>query len=228
MISTLRKLKSLMPNQPMSLPILRGPFRGGRFHGNPRVSLRKTLGLYESELNPWLAAAVRKADIVIDVGANDGYFTFGTAAAMRRLGRAVKVIAIEPLAYHVDQLEAGRTRGGFSTDEVTIVAKQAGAISTSIAVTLNSFLDSSAEGLRPLIKIDVEGAELEVLEGATAWLSSHAMLLIEVHAAEFLVEIPRRLAPIVGPLERVDQKALPLIGGEQRDASNWWLLSRLE
>jgi hypothetical protein len=53
------------------------------------------------------------------------------------------------------------------------------------------------------------------------------MLLIEVHKAEYLEEIARRLVAVVGPLDRVDQKALPLLGREQRDEANWWLLSRL-
>ncbi len=71
------------------------------------------------------------------------------------------------------------------------------------------------------------GAEIEVLEGASRWLSPRTMLLIEVHQAAYLEEIPRRLAGSGVALDRVDQRALPVLGREQRDEANWWLLSRL-
>ena len=65
----------------------RGPFRGACIVINPRDSLRKILGVYEHELNPWLEQALRRVTRVLDVGANDGYFTFGCAAAFQRLGK---------------------------------------------------------------------------------------------------------------------------------------------
>lgn len=72
-----------------------------------------------------------------------------------------------------------------------------------------------------------EGAEVDVLDGASRWLSPQTLLLIEVHKAEYLDEIPRRLCASVGSLDRVDQKARPLLGREARDEANWWLVSRL-
>jgi hypothetical protein len=216
-----------MPNAPVMLPILRGPLRGGRFYANPRSSLRKVIGLYEAELNPWLTDAVNRADIVLDVGANDGYFTLGCAAAMRRLRKPVRVIAFEPSIEHVRQLETARERGGFTHEEIRIVAQLVGRSAGTDTVTLDSFNDDLSPGGCALLKIDVEGAEIDVLEGATRWLSSHIMLLVEVHKAEFLEEIPRRLMAIVGPLDRLEQKPLPLLGREQRDEANWWLVSRL-
>lgn len=219
--------KSALPNAQVSLPILRGPLRGGRFYANPRVSMRKVMGLYEADLNPWLRKALQRADIVVDVGANDGYFTFGCAAAMRRQGRTVRVIAFEPLDLHVDQLEIARVNGGFTADEIKIVPKLVGSSNSSEMVTLDSFAVGASAAVCPLIKIDVEGAEMDVLEGAARWLSPRSMLLIEVHREEFLTEIPRRLHNAVGPLDRVDQNALPLLGREHRDAATWWPLSRL-
>ena len=66
----------------------------------PRNSVRKILGLYERELNMWLELALQKVTRVLDVGANDGYFTFGCAAVFRRLGKAGEIIAFEPQARH--------------------------------------------------------------------------------------------------------------------------------
>src|SRR5947209_10076602 len=94
-------LKWLLPNRPVAMKIWRGPFRGARIVMNPRHSLRKVFGLYEHELNPWLEKALNRVNGVIDVGANDGYFTFGCAAAFRRLGKAGRIIAIECQDQHI-------------------------------------------------------------------------------------------------------------------------------
>jgi hypothetical protein len=220
-------VKMLLPEGPVSLPIVRGPFRGGRFYSSPRVALRKVFGLYETALNPWVAEALKRTDLVLDVGANDGYFTFGCAAAMKREGKPVRILSFEPLSSHVRQLEIARGQGGFTEAEIEVVPKQAGRAAGPDIVTLDMFADQYADARAPLIKIDVEGAEIDVLEGASRWLSPRTMLLIEVHKAEYLTEIPRRLARFVGTLDRVDQKGLPVLGREQRDVANWWLLSRL-
>ena len=221
-----RAKDAVLPASPMSLPILRGPLRGGRFYASPRVSLRKVLGLYESELNPWLSQAMQKTDFVFDVGANDGYFTFGCAAAMKRHGKPVRIIGFEPLVEHQQQLETARAQAGLTEAEMRIVPKLVGRADGPGIVTLDSFAELAATVNAPLIKIDVEGAEIDVLVGASRWLSRNCLLLIEVHNAAFLDEIPRRWEAVVGPLDRVDQKALPLLGREQRIAENWWLVSR--
>ena len=226
MASLISLVKSLLPEGPVSLPIVRGPFRGGRFYSSPRVSLRKVFGLYESELNPGVAEALKRTDLVLDVGANDGYFTFGCAAAMKRRGKAVRIISFEPLSNHVRQLEIARSQAGFTISEIEIVPKLVGRKAGPDMVMLDMFAENLSNARAPLIKIDVEGAEIDVLDGASRWLSPRVMLVIEVHKAEYLDEIPRRLAASVGPLDRVDQIALPLLGREQRDAANWWLLSR--
>ncbi len=227
MASLISLMKTLLPERPVSLPIIRGPFRGGRFYSNPRVSLRKVFGLYEAELNEWIAVASKRADLILDVGANDGYFTFGCAAAMKRQGKTVRIVSFEPLSHHFGQLEIARSRAGFTAAEIEIVPKLVGRAAGPNMVTLDMYADQYGGAHAPLIKIDVEGAEIEVLEGASRWLSPRTMLLIEVHQAAYLEEIPRRLAGSGVALDRVDQRALPVLGREQRDEANWWLLSRL-
>jgi hypothetical protein len=227
MASLISLVKTLLPERSVSLPIVRGPFRGGRFYSSPRVSLRKVFGLYEAELNPWVTKALKRMDLVLDVGANDGYFTFGCAAAVKRQGKVVRIISFEPLSNHVRQLEIARSRAGFTTSEIEVVPKLVGRAAGPDMVTLDMFAHRCAGAHAPLIKIDVEGAEIDVLDGASRWLSPRTMLLIEVHKAEYLEEIPRRLAESGVALDRVDQKALPVLGRERRDEANWWLLSRL-
>jgi len=189
--------------------------------------MRKVLGLYEAELNPWLAQALNRADLVVDVGANDGYFTFGCASAMRQQGRPVKILAFEPIAAHVQQLRRAQSHGNYTEDEIAIVSKRVGRVDDYDHVTLDAFSELRAASKAPLLKIDVEGAELDVLEGAFTWLSPDTLLVIEVHKLEYLDEIAQRFAPLVGALDRIDQQPLPVLGREMRDAANWWLVSRL-
>jgi hypothetical protein len=97
-------LGSFLPDHPVATCILRGPFRGARVTINPPYSLRKVFGLYEHELNAWLETALWRVNRVLDVGANDGHFTFGCASAFRRLGKPGEIIAFEPQARHVAAL----------------------------------------------------------------------------------------------------------------------------
>src|SRR5215213_9015124 len=97
-------VKGLLPNKPVPTRIWRGPFRGARIVMNPRESLRKILGLYEHELNGWLEDALQRVTRVLDVGANDGYFSFGCAAAFRRLGKNGTITGFEPQEMHLRTL----------------------------------------------------------------------------------------------------------------------------
>ena len=217
-------LKSVLPNRPMPLRIWRGPLRGGRAVMNPRNSLRKVLGLYEHELNDWLESALRLTNQVIDVGANDGYFTFGCAAAFRRLGKKSEIVAFEPETEHIHSLSDSLQSQPPGLVEFTLIHKFAGALDTADSKTLDSL---PHDRTNTLIKIDVEGAEEEVLAGAATWLRQSNYFLIEVHKPEFLSTIPRLFASHSLHLDQINQRPLKLIGRELRDEQNWWLVSRL-
>lgn len=59
--------------------IIGGPFRGARMMLKLACSKRKILGVYEHMLNPWLRRVLPSVQVVWDIGANDGYFTYGCA-----------------------------------------------------------------------------------------------------------------------------------------------------
>ena len=205
----------------MPLRIWRGPFRGASVVMNPRHSMRKVLGVYEHELNAWLDAALPRVSRVIDVGANDGYFTFGCAAAFRRLGRAAEIIAIEAQQQHIDQLRSSAQQ--HRDIGVTLVHAYAGAACGEGVVTLDSLETNDHE--RTLIKIDVEGAEEEVIAGAQRWLHPSNQFLIEVHAEAILPRLIAAFAAKGLTLARIDQRPLWWLGRETRELGNWWLVS---
>ena len=223
-------LKSILPNRPVPMRIWRGPLRGGRAVMNPRNSMRKVLGLYEHELNEWLECVLRLTDRVVDVGANDGYFTFGCAAAFQRLQQKSEIIAFEPETTHFRSLSDSLRSQPHGLVDFTLIQSFVAAEETTNSKTLNNIrckLRSPHDRDHTLIKIDVEGAEEDVLAGATSWIRKTNYFLIEVHQQSFLESIPRLFRGHDLILDQVNQRPLKLIGREVRDEQNWWLVSRL-
>ncbi|HWN97244.1 MAG TPA: FkbM family methyltransferase [Methylomirabilota bacterium] len=210
----------------MPTRVWRGPFRGARIVMNPRHSLRKVFGLYEHELNGWLEVAFGRIDRVIDVGANDGYFTFGCVAALRRHGRRGKIVAFEPEKRPVQELRESLRAQKENAAQVEIVQAFVGREVKPDMTTLDA-LGSEWPRTNTLIKVDVEGAELEVIAGAQSWLHASNAFVIEVHHRSFLKPLQNTFSQHGLRLNQVNQRALPLLGRENRDEENWWLVSDL-
>ena len=221
----LNQLKRLLPDHAVPMRVWRGPFRGARVVMNPRASLRKAFGLYEHELNGWLDRALSRVSRVLDVGANDGYFTLGSAAAFRRLGIAGDLVSFEPQARYVDQLtaaiQAQRPSAMRFTVVPTMVGRQVGPGST----TLDAW--PAVDRTNTLIKIDVEGGELDVITGGLSWVADSNLFVIEVHHEQYLAELVAIFRERGQALVQVNQRPLPILGSDTREATNWWLVSDL-
>ena len=190
-------LKSLLPDHPILVRVWRGPLRGARVVMNPRNSLRKVLGLYEHEINGWLEVALGRVTRVVDVGANDGYFTFGCAAAFRRFGKSGEIIAFEPEARHFATLERSIHEQTKSTVPITLVQKLVGGETKPGMTKLDAItwtVGDTNDRTNTLLKIDVEGAEEEVLAGGCTGLNSSNCFLIQVHKQPYLESITRLFA----------------------------------
>jgi methyltransferase FkbM-like protein len=221
-------LRWLLPDRRIACPVLMGPFRGARIFMNPRNSLRKIMGAYEHELNPWLHAVLARVDGVYDVGANDGYFTFGCLAAFRRRGRAGSVFAFEPQEEAFRGLSATATRYCPRGSRLELVRGWVGDGRTADTMTLDDWVHSvcpTPPTTNVLIKVDVEGAELQVLRGAQSLIRPENQFLIEVHSAALLRAVSEFFAQRSLPLVQINQKALPILGRENRDVDNWWLVT---
>lgn len=218
-------IKRLLPNHDVPMRVWRGPFRGATVVMNPQASLRKAFGLYEHELNAWLERALDRVSRVIDVGANDGYFTFGSAAALRRRRVSGEIIAFEPQARHVTALKTAAAQHHDPRMRITIEQSLVGAQSRSGMTTLDAL--PVQDRTNTLIKVDVEGAELDVIDGAQSWLRPSNVFVIEVHQRAFLAALAERFASRGLELIQVDQRPLPVLGRDERDTDNWWMVSKL-
>ncbi|MGH2499439.1 MAG: FkbM family methyltransferase [Candidatus Limnocylindria bacterium] len=139
---------------------------------------------------------------VVDVGANVGFF------ALRQAALGASVVAIEPNPDVRRRLERAVSENGFS-HAVTVIAAAAGSASgvATLAVGASTLVGTLGPTERPrethpvqverlddllaatsgridLLKLDVEGAERDVLIGAPATLARTRRVVLEHHGPE--------------------------------------------
>jgi FkbM family methyltransferase len=174
-----------------------GPLRGWRWvtgsapHGC-------WIGTYERDSQRVFVDNVHEGDVVYDIGANAGFFTL---LASKLAGPRGGVYAFEPLPQNLACLRKHVLLNGRETIRVLPFAVAATSGKTRFAIAHNpsqgglsehgeleveirSLDDLVAAGMeRPgFMKIDVEGAESEVLAGASALLDeSHPTILLSTH-----------------------------------------------
>ena len=185
------------------------------------VSVRLSVVAGNARLFAALDTVLRPGSTVIDVGANIGVIT---AYAAKRIGSAGRVVAIEPAADNLLVLAENLRRNNLTN--VSIVDAAGGRRRESRQLYLrgdvsavNSLfpescyakvtattevrvepIDDLVEGGADLVKIDVEGAELDVLAGMPRLLAQRGIhLVVEWHpvlqqAAGYAAdELPRML-----------------------------------
>ena len=107
---------------------------------------------------------------MVDVGANDGYFTFGCAAAFRRLGKSGEIVAFEPQDRHFRPLQQSINEQPERSVQFTLIQKLVGRETKPGMTNLDAIrwtVGDTNDRTNTLVKIDVEGAEEEVLAGGS-------------------------------------------------------------
>jgi len=177
--------------------------------GNDNSLCLFVAGSFEPNEFAFLDRALRRDMTFIDVGANEGYFALFAA---RRVGWRGRVLAVEPSSRERRQLErnvrrnrlsnvtivphalgheagsgmlriAAKLHGGHNTLG-DFAHKEASTAGTEVVPieTLDALVERLAVNRVDVIKIDVEGAELKVLNGARGLLTTmRPVMLIEAN-----------------------------------------------
>ncbi len=205
--STLGKIArlplALVPDK-LVLPILQGPLRGKQW-----ISGAAThgcwLGSYEYEKQQTIAREVWPGSVFYDVGANVGFYSLLSSLLVGR-GR---VFAFEPaprnLAYlrmHLELNHAGNVEvlplaisdtigeAQFQIEPSGLMGHLAhGGSTTVLTASLDSLVESGRIAPPDFIKMDIEGAELLALQGASQIFQRfRPVLFLATHGARVETE----------------------------------------
>jgi FkbM family methyltransferase len=186
-------------------------------------------------MNEALCRYLKPGDCFYDVGAHIGFYSL---IAARLVGQAGHIIAFEPDPDNAETLRENAAKNGFlgvcvvcaaisDKDEVVrfhrsthndpsrmsgmvmrenLLGIRESEILSCRAVSLDSFC--SSHQTPNLVKVDVEGAELQVLEGARYLLrQKKPVLIIEVHDQQNLPTVRSLLSGLGYTLEPLGLKA---------------------
>jgi FkbM family methyltransferase len=186
------------------------------------TAIRET-GSYEPEILAAMHLFLRRGDTFVDVGANFGWHS---AHASRIVGPHGNVLAFEPVPEIADLLARNCERNRCANVKIHRIAL--GAQQGEVKLALNSAnpggariaehgtlpvhmfaLDQVIADAHPaMIKIDVEGHELEVLRGAHQALEKEPVLVVEYNSGRnrrrlyrFLTQRGYRLYIVSGALD---------------------------
>lgn len=197
---------SLLPsNDKIWVQVKAGPAKGIWLRLNPRTGQDYLSGQAEAASQQVLAERLRSGDVFYDLGSNIGLFSL---LAARLVGESGKVFSFEPDSEIAARLRENAERNAATNVSVTEVGVWSSSgmqnfVPAGVAspdhgtgsfvaqgpgtrvrcVSLDDFAASHAPPAA--IKCDVEGAEVEVLKGATHVLKSQRpWVLCETHSGE--------------------------------------------
>lgn len=211
------------------MPILQGPLYGKRWivgssnHGC-------WLGSYEYPKQKAFSAAIKRGDVVYDLGANVGFYSL---LASVLVGREGQVFSFEPaprnLTFLRRHLELNEVRNcsvwdvavscsdgtakfdvGPNSSMGQLTGDSQNALSVR-AIALDSLIASGQVPPPNIIKCDIEGGEYDALRGASEILSKHSpMILLATHGPEVHEQCCRLLTELHYQLTPLDDLPLSL------------------
>lgn len=180
-----RSVKPLLfPDELRLREVRYGHAKGVRLLLNRRTDLQREFGLYEHELRGLYRGHIGPQSVVYDVGAADGM----TALMFASLAAAGHVFAFEP------EVEASRVfeRNVAANPELAARITPVPTVVGPDATRLDDFAER--ERAPDFIKVDVDGAELQVLRTMSRLLRERRpAIVIETHSGELEVACARFL-----------------------------------
>jgi hypothetical protein len=179
-VRPLSRLKTaLVRGGPKPRRVRWGLFRELTFEIDLQSQAQLWLGLWERETYTLIAQAASRCRWAVDIGAGSGELT----VFLLRRSAADRVYSFEPDSQAFAAAQRNLRLNDLTRVDTLILSNRFVATSGSDSVTLDSLqLDRTGRGF---LKIDVDGAELDVLESGRDLLSAAKLdLLIETHSAE--------------------------------------------
>jgi hypothetical protein len=167
-------VKRLLPRGRALRRIRFGPAAGALMPLDLQCELRMYLGVYERELWPHYRRLLRPGTRSFDLGGRDGY----SALLIHRLtGAEVVSIECDPAAAAAMRDTFAGNGGALRVEECRVGCQSGGGAATLDELAQRHFVPA-------FIKMDVEGAEADVLRGGQRTLAHGPSLIIEVHGVE--------------------------------------------
>jgi FkbM family methyltransferase len=215
--STLRKLARRYPEGSV-VDVRTGVAAGLKWKRHHRYINGYWVGHFELEIQNALKRELKAGDVFYDVGANAGFFTLIGA---RLVGPSGRVVAFDPAPENCESVREQVELNGYAPFCTAVQKAVGGAAGSatfsfdtsgstmghlggarrgerSVEVEVTTLDDAAAAlGAPTFIKLDVEGAEGDVMAGAHRLLSSGAARpawLIELHDPQCEAEVKRHLA----------------------------------
>lgn len=220
-VSIVNRVKArLVPRGYRPRKLVSGPGRGLVMNLDLTSQTRIWLGLYETELNSTLRDLCRTGAKAFDIGGQFGY----DALILAHLTKA-PVITVDCEEWSLDAMKANIAH---NPDLVGLVTPRRAFVADTTDPSRGrlSIDDLAAETFTPdLIKIDIEGGEMDALRGATRVLEeARPRLLIEVHTAELERECMQLLHDLDYQLELINQRRF--LADYRPSEHNRWLVAR--
>jgi hypothetical protein len=170
---------AIVEPRPKARKIVTGAFKGIVMNLSLRTQTQLYLGLFERETYPWLSRLSDGIETAIDIGIGYGEYTLYFLMKTR-----AKLIAFEPDERLLPSLLANlELNGQAQSSRLELVRKFVASSQNEKSVSLDGFL--SAISSPCLIKMDVDGAEEDILSGAKEINSLHGIRwLIETHSSD--------------------------------------------
>lgn len=192
MVSKLIRLPLRLIPRSMTATFLYGPLKGFKWitgssnHGY-------WLGLYETKMKGYIQERLKKGDVMFDFGAHVGYYSI---LGSRLVGKEGKVFSFEPLPRNIAFLKQhlslnhisnvklyegaiAHFEGFFNLDASSpIGAKLSDRGTLQVKVyALRKLWESNELPIPQVIKMDIEGAELHLLQDVKSYLSTYNITL---------------------------------------------------
>jgi FkbM family methyltransferase len=156
------------------------------------------LGIYELDKQKFFIEKVKKGDVVFDIGAQSGFYSL---LAAELSGENGKVFSFEPLPQNIFYLKKNIEINNCQNIKVieAAVSENPGILKFERgnnnftgrigdggdlevkAVSIDNLINKKALPIPNVIKIDVEGAEFDVLKGAQIALKNKPIIFLSIH-----------------------------------------------